>query len=92
VHTATNSGLRGTFQEIERSGYSGKNRDVLSRDGRGVPNTRGSANSSRTLAEARGALETWAKLGAELEAVAYNEAAPDHALLIQGEMILSTHA
>jgi hypothetical protein len=43
-----------------------------------------------TVTEARTALRKWRELGARLEAVAYNEAAPDDALLIQGEVMLST--
>jgi hypothetical protein len=76
------------FQDIERSGYGG--RIVMRYQG-----VAGGAQYPRlgeqlTLAEVRDALATWTKLGAQLEAVAYNEAAPDHALLIQGEVMLST--
>jgi hypothetical protein len=77
-----------SFEEIEPSGYSGK---VVMR-------YKGSAGGSQyprigqqiTIPEARHALDLWVRLGAKLSAVAYNEAAPDHVLLIQGEVMLST--
>ncbi|MBV8276993.1 MAG: hypothetical protein JO170_17295 [Verrucomicrobia bacterium] len=76
------------LQDIEKSGFSGK---VVMRY-RGAS---GGAQYPRlgeqvSLAEAKAALHEWVKAGADIGSVGYNEAAPDHALVIQGEILLST--
>jgi hypothetical protein len=76
-----------TLEEITASGFSGK--IVMRYRGKS-----GGAHYPRLgeqipLSEASATLREWVAEGAEIGAVAYNEAAPDHALLMQGELVLS---
>lgn len=43
-----------------------------------------------TLEEAASLIQIWKARGADVKSIAFNEAAPDEALLLQGEVMLST--
>jgi hypothetical protein len=75
------------LHDIEASDFSGK--IVMRYRGKS-----GGAHYPRlgeqiTLAEASITLRQWIAKGADIDEIAYNEAAPDHALLLQGEIMLS---
>ena len=74
--------------EIAPSGFQG--RVVMRYKGRHGGAAFPRLGEQITLAEAAFTLRMWEALGAREEEVAYNEAAPDDLLVLQGEVTLST--